>query len=416
MPKHSLEHMRQQTAPHTPGSEPPKQTWLSGLEGPRGIACLSVLLVHVSAHYAPNIVDTIRIDFLGQGLTFFFVLSGFLLYLPYVRKLFAGSTQPSTRRYFIARVRRIFPAYLFIFLVTNFILQASYVVNPVSVGWTTSDAGTGMITNPFHLLAQLTLTQSFFPSTLQTGLNPSWSLTVELTFYLLLPLMAMGTFWLSRKTSISTLRLALIAPAVLIVVGAVTTSVVIALQNANPQLTPLERFWGPNWIAVLSRSFLALADNFAMGMIAAVVYVAIGGGALKAWSTIRIQFALGITVLVFLATALCCFVVAPRVMATPFAIASAALVLLIITPLARGEHSSIAAVTDWRPIKYVGTISLSIYLWHYPVMLLAERADIPVPATYFGVLWSFAALCGATIAIASLTYVVIERPAMRLWA
>lgn len=413
MPKHSLEHMRRHTTTDTPGSPPTKQTWLSGLEGPRGIACLSVLLVHVSAHYAPNIVNTIRIDFLGQGLTFFFVLSGFLLYLPYVRKLHARANRPSTQRYFIARVRRIFPAYLFIFLVTNFILQASYVVNPVSVGWTSSDAGTGMITNPFHLLAQFTLTQSFFPSTLQTGLNPSWSLTVELTFYLLLPLMAVGTFYLSSRTSVSPLRLALIAPAGLIAIGAITTFVVIRLQNANPQLTPLERFWGPNWIAVLSRSFFALADNFAMGMITAVIYVAIGAGALRTWSTLRIQFTLAATVALFLALALGCFVLAPRVMATPFAVASAALILLIIAPLARGEHSSVAAVTDWRPIKYIGTISLSIYLWHYPVMLLAERANLEVPPTYFGVLWSFLALCCVTTAIATLTYVLVEKPAMR---
>ena len=62
-----------------------KRMWLAGLEGPRGLACLCVILVHVAVHYTPGILNATRLDFLGQALTFFFVLSGFLLYLPFIK-------------------------------------------------------------------------------------------------------------------------------------------------------------------------------------------------------------------------------------------------------------------------------------------------------------------------------------------
>ena len=68
-----------------------------------------------------------------------------------------------------------------------------------------------MMTDPGPLLLNLSLLQTFFPEHLQTGINPSWSLTTELTFYALLPVLAV---WLVGRSS-RRLALALIPPAVL---------------------------------------------------------------------------------------------------------------------------------------------------------------------------------------------------------
>ncbi|MDY6811322.1 MAG: acyltransferase, partial [Actinomycetota bacterium] len=99
---------------------------LAGLEGPRGVGCLSVVLVHVAVHFTPNVLATTRLDFLGQALTFFFVLSGFLLYMPYVKRLHQGREIPGTREYLRHRVLRVFPGYLVIFLICNFVLHAVF--------------------------------------------------------------------------------------------------------------------------------------------------------------------------------------------------------------------------------------------------------------------------------------------------
>src|SRR5689334_18949408 len=105
-----------------PPSEPVQtkagpQQRLAGLEGPRGVGALCVLLVHLSVHVSPGFLAATRIDFLGQVLIFFFALSGFLLYLPYVQRLVSGRKRPSTTTYLKNRVLRVFPAYLVIFII-----------------------------------------------------------------------------------------------------------------------------------------------------------------------------------------------------------------------------------------------------------------------------------------------------------
>ena len=55
-----------------------------------------------------------------------------------------------------------------------------------------------MMTEPGPLLLNLSLLHTFVPEHLQTGINPSWSLTTELTFYALLPVLAV---WLVGRSS-----------------------------------------------------------------------------------------------------------------------------------------------------------------------------------------------------------------------
>ncbi|MGU3432789.1 acyltransferase family protein [Actinomycetes bacterium M1A6_2h] len=397
-----------------PVTAPPtrKKAWIAGLEGPRGLAAICVILVHVSVVYTPAIVDTTRLDFLGQALTFFFVLSGFLLYMPYVKRFVDGKARPDTKKYFLSRVRRIFPAYLVVFLIVNFLLHASFVQNPVINGWNHSEGATGMITNPVELLAHLTLTQSWFPSTLQTGINPAWSLTAELVFYLSLPLLGYLLFRFGRRSS-RPLLVALIPAGALMVLGVVTNTIVGILQRRSTGMAPLELYWGPNWIAVLSRSFFALADIFAWGMVAAVVYIAITKGAFAAVSTKKMQRFFTIFMIVALAGSLLAFVLGSRYMPSLFAIACCGLILMIVGPLGRGEDSILAKITDWAPLKYLGMISLSAYLWHYPVMIMIERLGFDAPANVLGLAWSMFVVLTLTVIMATATYYLVEKPAMR---
>ena len=401
----------------SPNDEVPKRikpvVRLAGLEGPRGIGCLCVILVHVSVHSAPNVLAATRIDFLGQALTFFFVLSGFLLYLPYVKRLSQRREMPSTRTYLKHRVLRVFPAYLVIFLIVNFILRIAYIENPYNLSWADSLAATGMITDPLDLLAQLTLTQSLFPSTLQTGINPAWSLTTEWGFYLILPLI--GACLHAASGRIRRPFLAALWPAlVLLIIGVATNVVVGILQHAYFPDDILAGYWGDNWVAVLSRSFPALADTFAFGMVAAVIYVALTDGALARWSTARLLAIASAVMMIGLFGSFALFIFNPRHLATVFAFASCALIILIVAPLARGEDSLVAKIVDWRPLKHIGTISLSTYLWHYPVLLVVERAGLKVGDDFVGISVAFAIVAIITIALGSVTYRLVELPAMRL--
>jgi peptidoglycan/LPS O-acetylase OafA/YrhL len=346
------------------------------------------------------------------ALIFFFALSGFVLYLPYVQRLASGRERPSTASYLKNRVLRIFPVYLVIFIVANFVMHATYVENSLKVGWGKEGPGIGEITNPLDLLANMTLTHTLFPGTIQTGINPSWSLTAEWGFYLLLPVIGMAIFALARNAR-SPLRAAAWPALVLFVMGVTVNTTVVVLQVKYFPNAVLEGYWGANWIAVLSRSFFALADTFAYGMFAAVIYVALANGALKSISTFRLQFVLGLAMLTGVAVSMVFYVFEPRYLHTVFGFAAGAFLLLITAAIARNEHSAIASITDWRPLRLLGMMGLSFYLWHYPVVLSVHRLGLPIRDSVGGLAIAYALTLSITVGLSWLTYRFVELPAMR---
>ena len=156
---------------------------VASLTGVRAVAALLVVATHAAyttgkyTHgYAGLVFSRMEI-----GVPIFFVLSGFLLFGPWVRAAASGSAAPSVWRYARNRVRRIMPAYVVTVLVAYLIYHFR-------------EAGP----NPGHswngLLRNLTLTQiytdAYMFSHLHQGLTQMWSLAVEVAFYAALPILA----------------------------------------------------------------------------------------------------------------------------------------------------------------------------------------------------------------------------------
>jgi peptidoglycan/LPS O-acetylase OafA/YrhL len=150
------------------------------------------------------------------GVPIFFVLSGFLLFTPWVRANASGAKPPSVRRYAWHRVRRIMPAYVIT------VLAAFLVYNFRTAG-----------PNPGHtwmgLFRNLTLTQiytdDYLFSYLHQGLTQMWSLAVEAAFYVALPMLAYLLLvvlcrrqWHPVRLILGLLVLSLISPAWLVLV------------------------------------------------------------------------------------------------------------------------------------------------------------------------------------------------------
>lgn len=386
-----------------------------GLDGVRGILCLSIAITHVTGHFSPHTAQTWKTGMLGFSLVYFFVLSGFLLFLPYVRNLTedrASALMPSTRDYALHRIARIMPCYLVIFLIVNYALQVSYVENPALQPLGTDD-GTGMITEPWKLLANLTLLQSYFPQFIQTGINPSWSLTLEYAFYASLPLLGMALFALRKRISMNPLLIAALAPLVLLIVGLVGRAF-IPLVFAHAGTTDYMLLnWGPNWAAVFTKSFLTNADNFALGMLAAVVFVAIERGEVAERVSKRIRLVSALAILPMLVFSALLLVVANEFTTAGVAVVAALMILVIVTPLARGEKTRLARWLDVKPIRYVGEISLSAYLWHFPMILVLGRLGVMAGDDAWGMWRNVVVLLVVTIAVASVTYYGIEKPVMK---
>jgi peptidoglycan/LPS O-acetylase OafA/YrhL len=108
------------------------------------------------------------------GVTFFFILSGFILSHSYADRLLNSMVSP--RQFWVARIARVYPLHAMTMVMSL----------PLSVL-----AGIGVAKISVQLLAQATLTQSFMPAEwVYSSLNfPAWSLSVEAFFYALFPLL-----------------------------------------------------------------------------------------------------------------------------------------------------------------------------------------------------------------------------------
>ncbi|WP_253662056.1 acyltransferase family protein [Williamsia maris] len=386
---------------------------IRGLDGPRGIACMCVLAVHVTAHYSEDTASSAKLQLLGQALIFFFALSGFLLFLPIVRDLFLGKdAQPNVRAYAIHRALRIFPAYLVIFLITNFALQVSFVDNAQQTLVAGSEAGTGMITNPLSLLANLTLVQTYFPSLIQTGINPAWSLTLEIAFYISLPIIGAVLFWLRRTRGWSPLALTMAAPIALVVLGSIGKVFASWLQSREGITDVVEANFGPNWSAVVLRSFLGGSDAFAFGMAAVVVFVAVGTGVIGSKAARRIRFWSVIALFPSLVLMLAFLVKGSAFQSTFTSLASGLIILIIVLPLAEGGESKMADALDFKPFEYLGRISLSIYLWHFPMLMALGKWGLMAGDDWAGLVRNFVLLSVVSIALGSITYRWVEKPGL----
>lgn len=387
-----------------------------GLDGARGLSCLGVAVAHVTGHYSPDTAAATKVGLVGLSLLFFYVLSGFLLFLPYVRALTLDRSEaalPSTRNFALHRIARILPGYLVIFLLVNFVLQAAYVDNPVYQPLGTED-GTGMITDPWQLLANLTLVQTYLPQYIQTGLNPSWSLTLEYAFYLVLPLLAAALFVMRKRTSVRPYRIALIGAAAMMVVALVGRAFIPMVNAATGLTDPTLLEWGDNWAAVFSRSLLTNADNFAVGMLAAVVIVAMEQDVVKEKISRRVRmYSAGAVLPAILLSAVLIVIRSPYA-TSALGLVCAAMILVIVAPLARGEDSMLARWLDLPPVRYVGKISLSAYLWHFPVMLVLGRWGLLSGDTLHGMVFNVAFVLAVTVLISTVTYYAVEEPVMNV--
>jgi peptidoglycan/LPS O-acetylase OafA/YrhL len=235
----------------------------------------------------------------------------------------------------------------------------------------------------------LTFTENYSTLTAGKFVSPIWSLGVEVLFYLLLPLIAVGVAWLAQRSPRRALA----------VLGALGIAA-IAFRYATVIRPDEQNLW--------QYSLPSTFWFFVPGMALAVLAVE--------WERERPAWAggaLGSSSLWFAAAVALWIVVALKPDADALiGVAS----FLLIGPFALGlRPGRFSAAPTWRPLAALGVASYSLYLWHVPLLRAIENVnngELP-----FGTL--FAVAVPLAIVIALLSYAVIESPFLgmrRRWA
>jgi peptidoglycan/LPS O-acetylase OafA/YrhL len=402
---------------------------LPALDGVRALACLFVLGFHISLMtrdmhiWTPGrypLFDALM--FSGStgdgntGVTLFFVLSGFLLFLPYARALLMGQAWPSARQFYLRRAWRILPGYYASLFLLVLLQQPQYLA-------------------PSHW-HELVLFLVFFmdstPATFQQLNGPYWTLAIEWQFYLLLPLIALAIRSLIQRP---TQRRARRVP------RATSLWAVAACLVALMVWGVLSRYWGgwltahPTATRLVPRRVLDVVlfftygyrgkylEDFACGMLAGLCYVAAADPAhtvLVGWIR-RISPWLGCSAVVAYAllatesvaragTAAAALLASCDELALSLCFASAIVALLLGVRTPR-------RIFECTPLRWIGLISYSLYIWHLPLLLVFMRQIGPsllgLPALLaYGLYWTWAGL--VVVPFAASVYWLVERPGMRM--
>jgi len=349
------------------GTAPEDRRFRPDIQGLRAVAVLLVVLFHV---HVPGLSGGY------VGVDVFFVISGFVITGVLLREhAFTGST--SMVRFYGRRVRRIIPAATLVIIVA---IVASYALLGRVGGTETATDGrwASVFLVNFHFAASGTnyLASLLPPSVLQNF----WSLAVEEQFYLVYPAVFLVVARLSWRLPLRR-RLGIVLGVA--VVGSFAYSVIQTSSNpAGAFFSPFPRAWE-----------LALGGLIAVGTVGL--------------RRVPPAMAAGLT-WIGLGSILCAaFVFTP---ATPYPGWAVALPVvgagLVIAGGVAFPQYGVECVLRCRPLQWIGLISYSWYLWHWPLLTLAaERSGTDTLPVADGLFWIVVAL-----GLATATYVLIENP------
>ena len=376
---------------------------IRALDGLRAIAALSIVAFHTllaMRFYRTAAGRALHMSWydLAAGVDLFFVLSGFLLFLPYARAMFQGRPLPSARRFYKRRALRILPAYWVCLAILLLV---------ATPGHTTA----GLIAD---IVSHVLMIHDAFPSFNQDINGPFWTLAVEAQFYLLLPLLALGVAWIvGRSRSLGRMVAALLGLIALALALRWVDALVMAASGANTGAAKLGAYFVRATLGTQGKHL----EVFSTGMLCAALYVGIvelprsrplvGAVGLRRVGNILLLVALALIALAAPHWALSGVKFAPGARwDTPTLLyplltgAGFGALLLAILWGGRG----IGRVFAWGPLRFIGLISYSLYIWHLPVL----HAQIPL---FTGM--PLALRVAFAFVVSYLSYQLVERPFLR---
>ncbi|AKK10121.1 acyltransferase family protein [Corynebacterium uterequi] len=357
-----------------------------GLDGLRGVAVTAVVLYHFFGDWLPG-------GFLGVDV--FFVLSGFLITALLLRERAVTGTI-SLAGFWTRRLRRIVPLAVTVLLVTT--VAAGLIGGDAAVKLRTQFLGTALFVNNWVQIAQ---GQSYFADSGVQVTAHYWSLAIEEQFYVLWPLLVIGLLALGGRSRVRSGALGFVA---LVAAGA-SAWWMSALFDPTPGADPSRVYYGTDTHAfgLLIGAFVAVwvtstaseddADSFP------TYRSFVPGGRTGQW--VSGLALLGVVVLM-----------ATMSDQSPFAYQGGILLAVVLTAITMaGVLRGDTVVDEWlrvSTLRWLGQRSFSIYLWHWPIVVLAGFLLPPQPSWLPGAL-----AVPLTLVLSEASYRLVENPVRR---
>ena len=388
----------------------PKSRYIPALDGLRTLAVVAVVLYHLNLTWAQGGL---------LGVTIFFVLSGYLITRLLLNEV-AKTGRIDLKSFWIRRIRRLFPAVVTVVVVTCALCT---IFNHVMLTKMRPDILPSLLF--FNNWWQIAQNVSYFNALGDPSpLTHFWSLAIEEQFYLIWPplLLAMVSMHVSKP---NTRR---------VVLGLAAASALAMMVLYNPAADPSRVYYGTDtrvfslllgaWMAFIPDRDLApvrLAHRLGLDRLAgaakhgknaedkadesADTALAQPSALVRFWSSPASIDVLGVVGLVGLAA-----MVALTNGYTAFQYRGGTLLCSILTLMVIAAcvqpQGMVARALSAEPLVWVGKRSYSIYLWHYPLLLLmnpvANISDTPW--------WQYILQVLVVVAVAECSYRFIETP------
>lgn len=403
--------------PAQPGTE--RHAHFPCFDGLRAVAAGAVLLHHVG--FQTGWSTSRRFGELlahgDAGVPVFFVISGFLLYRPFVAAHLDGRHPSGFRRFMRRRVLRIVPAY-----------WVALVAIALLFGFEN-----GGIDDLRDVVVFFGFAQTFDPERFFHGISQAWSLGTEMCFYLFLPLYAAGVRAVARRVAASRLAVEVTGLVLLYATSVVFRASMFALDDY--WRTPDAQLDRAPWAFLATAYWLpSYLDVFALGMGLALLSVwaarapVVPAGVLAAarrpgawWlaagaAYLVVSFALGLPSDLSILDVRQSF-------ARQFLYGLTALFLVVPAVLGGDSRRGLPRrFLLWRPVAFVGLVSYGVYLWHQAwiseVSGWIDYALFPpdgsiVVATVPQFVVVLAGALALTVVTATVSYYLVERPVLR---
>jgi peptidoglycan/LPS O-acetylase OafA/YrhL len=411
------------------GDITPKKNTIPLLDGVRAFACLIVIWFHIyriprdlSVWPTRPLVNPLLNSFLffGQyGVTLFFVLSGFLLFLPFAKALLFEQPWPSIRRFYVRRVFRILPAYYLSLILIVLLFQRQYL-------------------EPQHwqeLGLFFTFLMDSSRATFKQLNAPFWTLAIEWQFYMLLPLLVLGMRQIVRRVK-QDYRWPVTIACILAVIAWGLFSRYVGVYFFEQH--PTETFLVPRPVLNVFLFFTygvsgKYYEDFGVGMLLSLcfVYAQHPSGSLTLRTLLRKLspwlWGAGLCCLLFMVlweynlsypntwplldTLLH---LQPLILANQLCVSLAfgLCILALLFGSVRLRHPF-----ELPHVRWIGTISYSLYMWHLPFLFFFIQWIQPLlsgwtPEQAYGIYWVW--VLAVIIPFCFLFFRWVERPGMKL--